>query len=202
MPRFSRRGRGAPRFGRPTRAAIKEIELHRTGKNGKCDGCGLVIALGELYLQLRTQSWARSIPCSTCNQIPAKMKRYHIACKPGDINKAMGYDPAAHQHSSGMAPGYVPPATHTVAPPPKPKSSKELQVEGLLVLEGALAAAFREGSINKKDPLVEKAVGTLNGIKARIIKPGSQGEQDAAINVALKKIIDLVFAGNRNPSTN
>jgi hypothetical protein len=118
---------------------------------------------------------------------------------PGDINKAMGFDPTAHQHAT-VSPSYVPPPSHACAPPPKPKSMQDLQIEGLLVLEGALAAGFREGKIPKNDA-TNKAVGTLNGIKARIIKPGSQGEQDAAINVALKKIVDLVFAGNRQPAT-
>lgn len=191
-----RRMHGRPRFGRPARMPIKVIELIRTGKNGACDACGTAIPLGDTYVQLRMQTWAR-LPCAHCNQTPLKMRKYHKACVPTDINKAMGYDPTIHQAHSSVAPGFVPPPTHQVAPPPKPKTSKELQIEGLLVLEGALSAAFREGVVNKKDPAVEKAVSTLNGIKARIIQPGSQGEQDAAINVALKKIIDLVFASRK-----
>lgn len=179
------------RFGRAVRNPIKVIELIRTGKNGSCDACGGVLPLGDTYVQLRLQSWAM-IPCTHCSQIPARMHKYHKACVPTDVNKAMGFDPAAHQQSSG-APGYVPPPTHQVAPPPKPKSSLEMRVEAILVFEGALAAGFREGSIKKTDE-VNKAIGTLTGLKSRIIQPGTPEEAIAATNVALKKLIDLTFA--------
>lgn len=100
----------------------------------------------------------------------------------------MGYDPT---HVNPTA--YVPPS-HTVPPPPAPKTTTELKVESVLAFEAALAAGIRDRSVARTTELAD-ALGKLTNIKARILRPGTPGEGDAAVNVALKKLIDLVFAG-------
>lgn len=97
----------------------------------------------------------------------------------------------------GFDPTHLNPNVHVhkpaAPPPPRPKSSIELRIDSLLAFEAALRAGIRDRSV-VKTPALDKALDQLSNIKSRILAPGTPGEGEAATNVALKKIIDLVFA--------
>lgn len=137
-------------------------------------------------MRLRLQKRYRK-PCVTCGAEPKGARRYHPACLPVDLNKAMGFDPNAV--SAGT---YVPPPSTAAPPPPVPKTTVDLKVESILVFEAALVSGIRDGSI-VRSPELEKAIGTINSLKQRVVRPGTEGEGVAATNVVLKKLIDLVF---------
>jgi hypothetical protein len=139
------------------------------------------MAVGETCTRLRLKKAVAVVGCVTCSRKLTKLKNYHPACCPPDINKAMGYDPAAHASATAGA---------AVPPPPKPKTIQDTDLEALSSLEAALLARARRNGIT---PAMDKAFKTFNNIKARVLRPGTLGEGEAATNVALKKIIDLVW---------
>lgn len=138
------------------------------------------MAVGETCTRLRLKKALAIFGCVTCSRRLVKLKNYHTACCPPDINKAMGYDPAAHQAS----------VNHTVPPPPKPKTTQDLDLEALASLEAALLGRARARGVT---PEMKKAFATFNNIKARVLRPGTPGEGEAATCVSLKRIIDMVF---------
>lgn len=79
-----------------------------------------------------------------------------------------------------------------VAPPPKPKTFDALRLECLVDLEVALKAGLQQRHI-AKTPALTKQFDTLKNIKERISRPGTPAEGENATNVALKKLIDIVF---------
>lgn len=197
MPRAFRRRR----FGTRSRSAVTQSTCILARK-AKCRGCGGKLAKGDTAARLRLKKSFQA-PCTACGHKPAKLKYFHPHCVPADINKAMGYDPAAntaaHTHVPPSAGGAVP-------PPPKPKSIQDLSLEALSSLEAALIAKSPALGINaqhtKAHPAhvagckaceVEKAFKTYQNIKARVLRPGTPAEGETATTVALKRIIDLVF---------
>ena len=198
---WNRRRRFGSGARRSTKPAIKEEQKPCVYKNQKCCGCHLHITLGEVALRFQLAKRFR-VPCTHCTAQPRRSQWYHVQCRPLDINKAMGYNPnpgqpppwAPQPATPPPSPGWhPPPVAKTVPPPPKPKTAIELKVESLVAFEAALAAGMRDRSV-QKTPELNAALEKLNLIKARILRPSTEGEQDAATNVALKRIIDLVFA--------
>jgi hypothetical protein len=192
---------------------VKKSEGIQAGRRSKCAGCGLHIDLGDPFTRLRLKK-AYRFPCVTCAAKPKGSKRFHVACLPSDWNKAMGYDPAAHVHQTvscvncsftqstpfgkhcpncGERPDTRKSAGGAVAPPPKPKSASELSVAAILALEGALNAQLRERS-KVRTPELESEFKKLQGIKARIVRPGTQGEEQAATVVAIQRLVKLVWS--------
>lgn len=179
MPRFARRRR---RFGAGGSRAVVTQSTAILKRKTKCRACGLAMNVGETATRLRLKKAIAAVGCVTCSRKLTKLKTYHVACCPADINKAMGYDPNAHaSHSAGAS----------IPPPPKPKTVEDLNLEALATLEAALLARARRSGIT---PEMEKGFKTFQNIKARVLRPGTPGEGEAATNVALKRIIDLVFA--------
>jgi hypothetical protein len=177
MPRFNRRRR----FG-TSRAAVTQ-SLCILKRKSKCRACGQPLALGDTVTRLRLKK-SFQMPCTGCGHKPSKLKYFHTACVPADINKAMGYDPAMHTGTAHAAPG------NSVPPPPKPRTLEDINLEALAALEAAVIAKAKKRGVT---PEMEKAFKTFQNIKARVLRPGTPGEAEAATNVALKKIIDLVF---------
>jgi hypothetical protein len=150
-------------------------------RKSTCRHCGQAIAKGDTATRLRLKKRFQQ-PCTGCGHKPAKLKYFHTACCPTDINLAMGYDPAMHAGA--------PSATCSAPPPPKPKTLEDINLEALASLEAAVVAKAQKRGVT---PEMEKAFKTFQNIKARVLRPGTPGEGEAAINVALKRIIDLVF---------
>lgn len=180
MPRFAYRRR---RFGSRSRSAVTQSTCVLTRKS-KCRACGGHLAKGDTVTRLRLKKRFQ-LPCTGCGHKPAKLKYFHTACTPSDINVAMGYDPAMH-----AGPTHAAPSGGAVPPPPKPKTTQDLDLEALAALEAAMIARAKLRGIT---PAMEKAFKTFQNIKARVLRPGTPGEGEAATNVALKKIVDLVF---------
>lgn len=173
--RFPRRRK----FGAKAAVTSAEIPLPR---KSKCAQCKQPLVVGETVLRLRLKR-AYQVPCTGCGHKPSKLKFYHVACAPQDINKAMGHDPAVHAAAvnSGGA----------CAPPPKPKTVSTLELEALAALEACVVArAARKGVT----PEIEKQFKTFQNIKARVLRPGSAGEGEVATSIALQRIIKMVFA--------
>lgn len=189
MPRFHRRRR----FGRSTPTPVTSSTCVMKRKS-KCRACNGILAKGDTATRLRLKKSYQQ-PCTACGHKPAKLKYFHTACVPSDINKAMGYDPAMHAGAPSAA------ASSAVPPPPKPKTSAELDLEAIASLEAALVCRSRgkmrlNPTTRKMElpPELEKAFKTVNGIKARVLRPGTPGEGEAATNVCIKKLVDLIFS--------
>lgn len=185
MPRRFRR-----RFGAHSAVTQSTCVLKR---KSKCRGCGHSMNVGETATRLRLKKSIAANGCPSCSRKLVKLKNFHPACCPADINKAMGYDPAAHTASTNPH--------ASCPPPPKPKTSQDLDLEALATLEAALLARVRPkmrmNPLTHKmelPPDIEKAFKTFQNIKARVLRPGTPGEGEAATNVAIKRIVDLVFA--------
>lgn len=197
MPRFGRRRRFGGYSARVPKPAIKETTMiydkvitdKATGvsrpRTQTCSGCPIPIAVGDRCVRFMLSKRYR-VPCTACRNEPKRSRWYHEHCRPTDVNAAMGFDPT-HLNPNVHAHRPVAP------PPPAPKSSVELRVDSILAFEAALTAGIRDRSV-QRGPALDKALVTLNGIKQRIVRPSTEAEGEAAINVALKKLIDLVFA--------
>lgn len=164
----------------------------------KCRACLQAMAAGETAVRLRLKKSIAAVGCPTCSRKLVKLKNFHTTCAPVDINKAMGYDASAHQHVP--TPGA--PDTSSVPPPPKPKSQQDLNLEALASLEAALVCKVKpllklNPTTRKMElpPDVEKQFKTLQGIKARVLRPGTEAEGEVALPIALKRIIDMVYNG-------
>ena len=173
--RFARRRR----FG--TKAAVTSAEISLPRKS-KCAECKQPLVVGELVLRLRLKK-AYQVPCTGCGHKPSKLKFFHPACAPDDINKAMGHDPAvAAVNVAG---------SDACAPPAKPKTIESLDLAALVALASCVVArAARKGVT----PENEKAFQTFQNIKARVLRPGTPGEGEVATSIALQRIIKMVFA--------
>jgi hypothetical protein len=156
--------------------------MPKTKSKRKCAACKSHLTVGELVVRLRLKKRFQA-PCSTCGHLPPKLKYFHEACAPTDINAAMGFDPNAGATVSTSG-GAVP-------PPPKPVSAEDAALAALASLEHAvIIRAARKGVT----PEMEKAFKTFQGIKARVLRPGTVPEGEVATHIALKRIIDLVYA--------
>jgi hypothetical protein len=162
---------------------VKETVQPLPLKRQRCAGCSIMILHGEESIRLKL-SKRYLVKCGSCGTMPNSSKWYHAACKPADVNKAMGYDPTMVNPNVYAGP------TPTAAPPPKPKTSTDLSLEALVVLEAAVVARAREKGVT---PEMEKAFKTFQGVKARVLRPGTVGEGEVATAVALKRIIDMVY---------
>lgn len=182
MPYYRRRRFGGRRFG--ARAVVTQSSVVLKRKT-KCRHCGGSMAVGETATRLRLKKSIAVLGCTACTRKLPKVKNFHPACCPADINKAMGYDPAAHAHQPA-------PPSHSVPPPPKPKTTADLKIDAVLTIEAALVAGIRDRSV-PKTPELDKELGKINALKQRIVRGSTPGEQDVAANVTLKRLIDLVF---------
>lgn len=166
---------------RLSRAAVTSAEIVLPRKS-KCAACRVSLAIGDTVLRLRLKK-AYQVPCTGCGHKPSKLKFFHLACAPDDINQAMGHDPAAHAAtvSTGGA----------CAPPPKPKTVAVLELEALVALEACVRARAAKAGITDR---MRKEFLTYTNIKARVLRPGTPGEGEAATSMALQRIIKMVFA--------
>jgi hypothetical protein len=165
-----------------TAGAPKHLINKRRGElrlKTKCAHCGGAIHAGESAVMAQVRKAART-PCSSCGQTPTPRKYFHASCVPADLNKAMGVSAAPGAATGGAVP-----------PPPKPMSVEEHMLNALATLEAALVAKVQKQGIT---PELEKAFSTFQGIKARVLRPGTAHEGDTATSIALQKIIKMVFA--------
>jgi hypothetical protein len=192
------------RFGRTSgpKPAVKQSNL-RQRRRGACKGCGMTIEAGDPIVKLTLRKVHR-VPCVTCSHVPVGTKRYHPGCVPSDINKAMGYDPlararqAAHQHTA-------PTPSVTAAPPPKPQSTADAQLAALLALEHALMLKLKNDpnawTIKPVNGLpkrvlkdeIESEFKTIQGIKARAVRPGTEAEGAVAMKMAFTRLLKLAY---------
>ena len=172
------------RFGRQTRAVKPAVTVVVRVRKRRCPclACGRPIEVGETYHVLMLRA-ANRVPCVSCSQKPVPFKRYHVACTPADVNKAMGYDPA-------KAPVNTPPVYQHVAPPPKPPSLDDLKFAALASLEAALMAGARQRGVSTE---LEKQFKTYQAIKQHLLRPANVNEQNNAARAALKRMVDLAF---------
>ena len=185
MP-YGRRRYGGPRVRRSTKPAVMTSTGVQAKKRSKCAGCGQHIQVGEAFTRLRlTKRYAH--PCGTCHVTPKRAKRFHPTCVPADINTAMGFDPSAvHSAAPASRGGAVP-------PPPMPKTFEDVALESLVLLEAALILKVQRDR-KTLTPDFEKQFKTFQGIKARVLRPGTLGEGEVATSIALQRIIKMVFA--------
>ena len=172
--------------------AVAQSNL-RQRRRGSCKGCGQTIEAGDPIVKLTLRKVHR-VPCVTCSHVPVGTKRYHPDCVPSDINKAMGYDPLArqraayHQHTPDV----------TTAPPPKPKTSREADLTALDALQQALILKAKPMMmLPPTDPRrveLESQFKTFQGIKARMLRPGTDAEGAVATSLALQRIVKLVYS--------
>lgn len=180
--------RRSRRFGRAPRAAVtrSDIPMPKLKSRRKCASCGQILTTGEAVVRLRLKKLFQQ-PCTVCSHKPTKLKFFHAACCPPDINAAMGYDPnvvnAAPQTPRPGAP---------VAPPPKPQTPEDAALAALVSLEHALK--IKASKMRVIPPDLEAKFKTFQGIKARVLRPGSPAEGETATALALKRIVDMVFA--------
>lgn len=189
------------RRGRSRRASSPVTESRTTArKRSKCKGCGLTFEKGDLVVRLRLRKTHRE-PCATCGHRLLGVRFYHPSCVPADVNKAMGYDPSKHVHNA-------PPAAATVPPPPKPPTPHEAALSALVSLEHALTLKLARDprawvTVNDAKtgrpkrvlaPEHEKAHARLQGIKARVLRPGTPAEGEVATSLALQQLVKMVFS--------
>lgn len=179
-------------FSRPTRDVIS-ISTVTQRKKKKCATCGDEMPPGTDLYRIRTRKAYRT-PCSTCGQKPARVKYFHntLACQPLDPYVAMHVDRtgAAQQAAPAPDPHRSHGAGNAVPPPPKPPTLEEVNLEALVKLEAAVIFKAQRKGIT---PELEKAFKTFQGLKARVLRPGTEAEGEVAVKVALKRVIDLVY---------
>ena len=182
-PRFGRRRYHKP----PIEEQQKLVPANKNGsiKRQRCSGCGGFIVTGETALRFVLRKIYRS-PCAHCANEPRRSRWYHVGCRPTDINKAMGFDPAQHGHAAPPPPVVNPNA------PPKPATAAELTTTALASLEAALIAQVRQRKITLTAEM-DKAFKTFQGLKSHVLRPTNDNEQRNAIKLALKKMIDLAW---------
>lgn len=134
------------------------------------------------------------LPCTICGTEPRRSKWYHLACKPVDLNKAMGYNPNGQQQ---YVP-YTPPPTSSasggaIPPPPKPLSLEDTQVTAFNAIIAAVKARAKANPALMKDPQLVKDFETFKNLTARAIRPGTPDEGVTAAMVALTRSLKLVF---------
>lgn len=185
-----RRRRSSWGWGKPrvkSRAAVtrSDIPMPKTKSRRKCAACNVKLDVGERVVRLRLNKQYQ-LPCSVCSHKPAKLKYFHDACAPADIEKAMGYDPNAH-----IAAGRVVPTV--AAPPPKPITANDAAMVALVAIDKAIGRKIAENPALIKDVEFDAAYKTYQGCKARGLRPGTEAEGNVALKMSIKKVLDLVF---------
>jgi hypothetical protein len=186
MPRRRHMWGGARRT-RGSRAAVTSsaVPMPKTKSRRKCAACGVHLTLGEAVVRLRLKKQYQ-VPCSVCSHRPAKLKFFHAACAPADINKAMGYDANAVAAAGGTPPT-------TAAPPPKPMSAADAALAALAAIDKAIGRKIAENRALQNDPAFQATFKTYQGCKARALRPGTDQEGQVAMKMAVKKVLDLIF---------
>lgn len=182
---------GGPR--RRVREAVTRSTL-TARKRGRCKYCKAWFNAGDQIVKLRLKKPFRA-PCTGCGAKPTGSKQFHPNCVPQDINKAMGYDPTLHAHQAS-------PHVHSVAPPPKPPSPAEAGLAALASLEQFLVLRLRndpkawviKDGKRVLTPEWEKSFSRLQGIKSRVLRPGTPEEGDVATSIALQQLVKMAFA--------
>ena len=171
---------------------ITSTRITQARRRTKCKGCGGFINVGDAAIRVRFKKAFR-LPCGSCSTVPRGVKRFHEACLPSDLNKAMGYNPAQHVHNA--------PASHTVPPPPKPPNAGEAALAALAALENALVLKLRDtpAAWTVKDgkrvltPEWESAFKKAQALKARALYPGTPAEGETSLGFAMKQLVNMVF---------
>ncbi len=180
--RFSRRSR----FGRRRASAVpvtrSDVPMPKTKSRRKCNACGVHLEVGEAVVRLRLKKRFQQ-PCSVCSHKPAKLKFFHVACCPTDINKCMGYDPNAGHANAPTA----------CAPPPKPMSALDASFAALVGFENALKRRIAENPALIKDKEFEASFKKYQGCKAHALRQNNDAEAGVALKMALKRSLDLIF---------
>lgn len=174
------------RFGATARKSAVTHSRVMLPKRRKCKGCGVMIEPGEYVTRLRLKKHLAT-PCVTCGHKLTKVKVFHDACVPRDLNQAMGYDPSkftGHTYA---------PAANVVPPPPKPPTAQDAALAAITALEAALVAKLRNNPAGLT-PELKKNFETLQGIKARVARPGTAQEGEVATSLALQRLVKMVFA--------
>ncbi len=165
-----------------TPRAIKE-ETRVAPKKQKCSGCTIMIQPGETAYRFMLSKKFRML-CPSCMNEPRRSRWYHLACRPSDVNKAMGYTPKVNIPPVAAAPS---------AAPPLPKTAHELKLDALVAMEAAFKRRLAEQPTLQSSAELEKALKTYNGCKAHVLRPGAPNEGFVALKQALKRVVDLVF---------
>lgn len=197
---FNRRRRGPYHFGtrprRPPRQPIIESKGVQAKRRTKCWGCSNKIEVGDPFVRLRLRKQHRN-PCTSCGREPKGAKRFHVQCAPTDDagrNKAMGF--VAQQAAPPPPPFTGTPINRggnggAVPPPPKPPTFEEAALAAISQLEAALVLKVRG---KKPSPELEGEFRKFQGIKARVLRGTTAGEQEVATSLALQKLVKMVFA--------
>ncbi len=156
---------------------------------GKCRACGKKFTIGESIVLVQLRKVYRT-PCATCGKKPIGKKKYHAACVPTDLNKAMDFDPAKVPPPFDPYAQPIPPPVAKVAPPPKPPTFNDLALGALLALEKAMA--FKVVPPAKKAEC-EAAIAKYKLIKARALRPGTPQEGEVATFLAIQQLVKTVF---------
>lgn len=160
-----------------------DVPMPKTKSRRRCAGCNIHLELGEAVVRLRLKKRFQQ-PCSVCSHKPAKLKFFHVACVPADINKAMGFDPTSNGHAV---------AGGACAAPPKPMSAADAALAALAAIDKAIGRKLAEQPSLQKDAAFAATFKTYQGCKARALRPGTESEGTVAMKMAIKKILDLVF---------
>lgn len=171
---------------RGSQAAVtsSSVPMPKTKSRRKCAACNIHLDVGESVVRLRLKKRFQQ-PCSVCSHKPAKLKFFHAACAPTDINRAMGYDPNA-----GAA-GPIPNG-NAVAPPPKPMSAKDAALGALVAIDKAIGRRLAENRALQEDKEFAATYQTYIGCKERALRPGTDAEGAIALKMAMKKALNLL----------
>lgn len=183
---YNRRRRSM--FGRKPRgsaAAVtrSDVPMPKTKSRRKCAACSIHLDVGESVVRLRLKKQYQQ-PCSVCSHKPAKLKFFHAACAPTDINRAMGFDPNAN--------GAGPVNGHAIAPPPKPMSAKDATLSALVAIDKAIGRRLAENRALQEDKEFAATYQTYIGCKERALRPGTDEEGAVALKMAMKKALNLL----------
>lgn len=194
-------GRRHPFGAKPPRSPVKESHGVQKGRASKCATCGGRIEPGDAFIRLRlSKRWRH--PCATCGTQPRAAKRFHPSCKPTDVYKAMGVNPnqqPGHMHNPPPGQPIPPSMGGAVPPPPKPKTPDELALEALVTLEAALIAKVRPKMVIKDGklsmpPELEAMWKKMQGLKARVLRPGTPAEGEVATSLLIQQLVKAVYA--------
>lgn len=93
-------------------------------------------------------------------------------------------------HTGSCVPANVTNPVQSTGPAPRPSTPTEATLDALLALENALVTRARKSGIT---PEMEKAFQKYQKCKALGLHPQTDGEGRAAIRMAVKALVELVF---------
>lgn len=174
---------GTRRRGSAAAVTSSSVPMPKTKSRRKCAACNVHLDVGESVVRLRLKKRFQQ-PCSVCSHKPAKLKFFHAACAPADINRAMGYDPNA---GAGPIPN-----GNAVAPPPKPMTAKDAATAALVAIDKAISRRLAENRALQEDKEFAAMYATYQGCKTLALRPGTDEESKMAMKMAMKKALNLL----------